>query len=74
MADSSLPREIRDLPVPERVVLVDQIWDSIVEDEAAFELTDAQKDELDRRLARRAASPGRGSSWDDVKRRILGES
>ena len=50
MADSTLPPEIRDLPISERVALVEQIWDSIVEDEASFELTDAQKAELDRRL------------------------
>jgi putative addiction module component (TIGR02574 family) len=74
MAQSSLPPEIRDLPVSERVALVERIWDSIVEDEGAFELTDAQKAELDRRLARREASPGQGSSWNEVKERLLGES
>ena len=74
MTHSALPPEIRDLPVPERVALVEQIWNSIVEDEAKFELTDAQKAELDRRLARRDSSGSRGSDWADVKRRILGES
>ena len=74
MTHSALPPEIRDLPVPERVALVEQIWNSIVEDEAKFELTDAQKAELDRRLARRGSSGSRGSDWADVKRRILGES
>jgi putative addiction module component (TIGR02574 family) len=69
----SLPPEIRNLPVPDRVALVECIWDSIVEDEGGFELTSAQKAELDRRLARREASPGQGSSWDEVKARILGE-
>ncbi len=74
MSHSTLPPEIRDLPVAERVALVEQIWNSIVEDEAKFELTDAQKAELDRRLARRGSSGSRGSDWADVKRRILGES
>ena len=74
MTHSTLPPEIRDLPVPERVALVEQIWNSIVEDEAKFELTNAQKAELDRRLARRGSSGSRGSDWADVKRRILGES
>lgn len=54
--------------------LVHEIWDSIVEDEAKFELTDAQKAELDRRLARRDSSSSHGSDWVDVKARILGES
>ena len=72
MTDSTLLPEIRELPVPERVALVEQIWDSIVEDEASFELTDAQKAELDRRLAERASSSSPGSDWADVKARILG--
>jgi len=53
MADSSLPPEIRELPVSERIDLVEAIWDSIVEDQGRVELTDAQKAELDRRLAKR---------------------
>jgi putative addiction module component (TIGR02574 family) len=74
MTSSSLPSDIRDLPVLERVALIEQIWESIVEDEAAFQLTDAQKAELDQRLARRSSDPRRGSTWDEVKGRILGES
>ncbi len=74
MSHSPLPPEIRDLPVPERVALVEQIWNSIVEDETRFKLTDAQKAELDRRLALRASSGSRGSDWADVKKRILAES
>ncbi len=73
MAQSSLPPDIRSLPIPERVHLVEQIWDSIVEDEKAFELTDAQKAELDRRIAAHEASPNRGKPWEDVKKRLLGE-
>jgi putative addiction module component (TIGR02574 family) len=72
MTQPTLPPGIRELSVPDRVALVEQIWDSIVEDEARFELSDAQKAELDQRLARRGSSPSRGSDWEDVKRRILG--
>jgi len=73
MTQFSLPPEICDLPVPARIALVEQIWDSIVEDEAKFRLTDAQQVELDRRLALRGSSPGRGTGWAEVKGRILGE-
>ncbi len=71
MAHFTLPPEIRNLPVPERVALVEQIWDSIAEDEAEFQLTDTQKTELDRRLARRGSSGSRASGWAEVKRRIV---
>ena len=74
MTQSTIPPEIRDLPVPDRMALVEQIWDSIAEDQAEFQLTNAQKAELDRRLARRESSGPRGSDWGDVKRRIVGGS
>jgi putative addiction module component (TIGR02574 family) len=68
---SSVPADLRCLPVADRISLVEALWDSIADDQNQLELTDAQKAELDRRLAARehrsAASP-----WSEVKRRILG--
>ena len=69
---SSVPADLRQLPVAERISLVEALWDSIADDQSQLELTEPQKTELDRRLAARegrsAASP-----WADVKRRILGQ-
>ena len=73
MSLSSLPPEVRKLPVSERIDLVERIWDSIVEDQSQFELTDAQKAELDRRLAADKESPDRGRPWNDVKKRLVEE-
>ena len=70
----ALPSDIRDLPVPERVALAEQIWESVVEDESQFHLTAAQKAELDRRLTQRNSLPSSGSSWSDVKGRIQKDS
>jgi putative addiction module component (TIGR02574 family) len=70
MSQSPLPPEIRFLPVAERLTLVEQIWDSIAEDNEPIELTDAQKAELDRRLAAHEASPESGSSWEEVEKRL----
>ena len=47
---SHLTEEAKKLPVEERIALVEEIWDSIAEDNGCFELTDAQKQELDRRI------------------------
>ncbi|MEX0866210.1 MAG: addiction module protein [Pirellulales bacterium] len=74
MAQFALPPEIRNMSVPDRVALVEQIWNSVAEDESQFQLTDAQKAELDRRLALREACKDRGSDWSEVKLRILGNS
>lgn len=73
MIQSSLPSEIRSLPIPERVHLVEKIWESIVEDEQVFPLTDSQKAELDRRIAAHEASPSRGKPWEEVRDRLLGK-
>ncbi len=73
MIQPSLPPEIRSLPIPQRVLLAEQIWNSIAEDEQAFELSDTQKAELDRLIAAHGASPDQGKPWEEVKKRLLGE-
>jgi putative addiction module component (TIGR02574 family) len=72
MAPSSLPPEIRELPVSDRIDLVEQIWDSILEDQDEFDLTDAQRAELDRRLAAHESASNRGVPWEEVKKRLMG--
>ena len=39
-----------DLPVEQRLHLVEELWDSIAVDQQALVLTDEQRSELDRRL------------------------
>jgi len=58
------------LSVEERLALVEELWDSIAEDSAAVPLTDAQRTELDRRLAEHEAHPDDVVSWEDVKASI----
>ena len=58
------------LSVDERVLLAEEIWDSIAAEADAAPLTDAQRADLDRRLAEYAADPTAGSSWEDVKARL----
>jgi putative addiction module component (TIGR02574 family) len=38
------------LPIDDRIRLVEDIWDSIADEQSALELTDAQRIELDKRL------------------------
>jgi putative addiction module component (TIGR02574 family) len=73
MSLSPLPPEIRHLPILDRMHLVEEIWNSIAEDEKQFALTDAQKTELDRRLDARRANPDRGAGWEDIKKKLLGD-
>ena len=63
--------EILQLPIEERLRLVESIWDSIAECPEAFELTDEQKRELDRRLDDLEAKPGAGMPWSELRARLL---
>jgi putative addiction module component (TIGR02574 family) len=62
--------EVFQLPVAERIRIVEVIWDSIADSPEAVDLTEDQKAELDRRLAALEANPKAGSSWDEVRARI----
>ena len=58
------------LSVEERLALVEELWDSIAEGSAALPLTEAQRVELDRRLAEHEAHPDDVVPWKDVKASI----
>jgi putative addiction module component (TIGR02574 family) len=62
--------EIKSMSIPERILLVEEIWDSIAAQQEAVELTAAQRDELDRRLESCEGSPNEGTSWEEVKSRL----
>lgn len=62
--------EILELPIEERIQLVEDVWDSIAEVPDATPLTDEQKAELDRRLDAYNKNPAAGSSWEIVRERI----
>jgi putative addiction module component (TIGR02574 family) len=63
--------ELRKLTVAERIQLAQDLWDSIAEDADALPVTAEQQAELDQRLADADQNPGDGSSWLDVKSRLL---
>lgn len=60
--------EIRKLPLPERLQLVGEIWDSIIEDPALLPVSDELVRELETRLAAHRADPGSSQAWDLVDR------
>jgi putative addiction module component (TIGR02574 family) len=61
---------IDQLSVAERVLLVEEIWDSIADEADQTPLTEAQKQDLQRRIAAHEANPRAGSSWEEVKARL----
>ena len=59
--------DILELSVPERILLVEDIWDSIVSVPEAVPLTNKQREEMDRRLDFYHKNPMAGSPWEEVK-------
>lgn len=62
--------EVLKLTLSERLKLVEDIWDSIVECPDAITLTDDQKLELEKRLEEYHRDPKAGSPWSLVRNRI----
>jgi putative addiction module component (TIGR02574 family) len=73
MASDVRSMDFSQLSVAERIILVEQIWDSIATEQVAVPLTPAQEAELDRRMEAHRKSPQEGASWEEVKARIQGK-
>jgi putative addiction module component (TIGR02574 family) len=58
------------LSISERILLVEEIWNSIVAETDALEMKEAEKKLIDERLEAHRRNPEAGSSWEDVYRRI----
>lgn len=59
------------LPLEERLALVEEIWDSIAADAGALPLTDAQRRELEKRIAEDDAKPDDITPWEQIKASTL---
>jgi putative addiction module component (TIGR02574 family) len=59
--------DILQLPVQERIRLVELIWDSVAAVPGAVEISPELKAELEARLAEFEENPDAGFSWEQVK-------
>ena len=66
----ALRREIFKLSAAERLELVEELWDSLSDDDHALALTEAQREDLERRLAEADADPTGGSPPEEALARI----
>ena len=65
-----LPDDLSRLSVPERIALAQALWDSIEAPSHAALLSDAQRAELERRVADDDALPDDVIPWEEVKAAI----
>jgi putative addiction module component (TIGR02574 family) len=61
---------IFDLSPPEKLQLVEELWDDLAATPSEVPVHEWQKEELARRKANLMSKSAAGLSWDEVKRRI----
>ena len=59
-----------DLSPPEKLQLVEDLWDDLAASPEAVPVHDCQKEELARRKANLLKNAASGLSWEEIKQRI----
>jgi putative addiction module component (TIGR02574 family) len=63
--------KIPELLTAERIVLAEKLWDSIIDEDTSIELPAKQKLDLDSRLQAFLDDQDVGSTWKEIKDRII---
>ncbi|MCC6680372.1 MAG: addiction module protein [Phycisphaeraceae bacterium] len=63
---------LEQLSPAERILLAEELWDSLTVCPENVPVTDAQREDLQRRLDAYRDDPKAGSTWEDVKSRLRG--
>jgi putative addiction module component (TIGR02574 family) len=69
-AMSTVRKEIQSLSVADRLQLLEEIWDSLIDMPEAVPVTDAQRKELARRRRAHARNPSAAKSWAQIRARL----
>ena len=62
--------EIEQLSIPEKILLLEDLWESIASDESGLTVPQSHKDELDRRLEAYESNPGDLLTLEELRSRI----
>lgn len=63
-------QSILKLSIPERLLLVEEIWNSIAFENPALKLSSAQKQFLDIELEEYRKNPDDGITWEEMKKKL----
>lgn len=69
-SNTNLLDQIKRLSISERILIVEDIWDSMALSKEELPITEKQKKELGKRLKDYKKNPNDGASWEEVKNRI----
>ena len=70
--NANLSTKLSQLSLPEKIQLVEDLWDDIAAHPESLAVPDWQKTELDKRKVKYQNNPKSFSRWDDVKKKIQG--
>lgn len=62
---------IHELSTAEKLILLEELWDDLASRPGEVPVPDWQQHELERRHAEYFSNPNEGSSWEEVRARIL---
>ena len=65
--NTALLEAVKSLPLPDRVELVDAVWESIAAEGYEPPLSESQSAELQRRLEEHRQNPASGIPWETVR-------
>ena len=63
--------QLRDLPVAEKLLLVEELWAEITAQSDSLPLPDWHLREIDQGLADYTANPREGRPWPDIREQLL---
>ena len=63
-------RHFDDLSADEKIRHIQDLWDRVAAEPDQIELTEAQREELDRRLRELRENPEAGIPWEEARRRL----
>ena len=61
------------LSIPDRLAVVQEIWDSIALSPEQIPVSEAEYQEFDRHLADLEANPDKVMTWQEIKARVRGQ-
>ena len=62
--------EIASLNISQKIMLVEEIWDSIAQEQGQVAITNEERAILDERLSSFEANPDDVISWDEIKQKL----
>jgi len=64
---------ILELPVSERLQLIEAVWDSLTDTPETVPVSDEVREELDRRLEAYYANPTSARPWAEIREELFGK-